>query len=241
MTNILCLYILISCIFIIIIIYTSKTILTSNITTKNLITKTIPKNLSSRDEIGMLLENEKLESGIEVGVQIGIYANTLLGKWNSCKTYVMIDPWLQQKNYDDGSNVGNELQNQRFISSMNVVNKYSNRVEFIVLKTTSEKALPYLNGKLFDFIYLDGRHDYMSVKSDIEWYYPLLKPGGIFAGHDYQDENGKEWKLDRNGNKIGNKAVKSAVDEFAEKYNLNIVTTNEYNWKSWMIRKPENL
>lgn len=47
--------------------------------------------------------------------------------------------------------------------------------------------------------------------------------------------------MDMNGNKIGNKAVKSAVDEFAEKYDLNIVTTKEYNWKSWMIRKPQNI
>lgn len=125
---------------------------------------------------------------------------------------------------------------------MDVVNKYSSRVEFIILKTTSENALTYLKGRLFDFIYLDGRHDYMSVKSDIEWYYPLLKPGGIFAGHDYQDENGGEWKIDKNGNNNAkHKAVKSAVDEFAEKNKLEIITTNEKNWKSWMIRKPQNI
>lgn len=237
----ICKFLLICFIIIFLIVYARIANINYYINIKKSIIKRIPKNLSSRNEIGILLENEKFESGIEVGVQSGIYSDILISKWISCKTYVMIDPWLKQKNYDDAANVGNEIQNLKFINTMNVVNKYSNRVEFIILKTTSEKALPYLSSKLYDFIYLDARHDYMSVKSDIEWYYPLVKPGGIFAGHDYQDENGGEWKMDMNGNKIGNKAVKSAVDEFAEKYDLNIVTTKEYNWKSWMIRKPQNI
>lgn len=231
-------YVLISCIFIILLIYISITKITDIIGNRMVMIKKIPQNISTREEIGSLLENEKFESGIEIGVQSGVYSNSIISKWNSCKTYVMVDPWLQQKNYDDAANVENELQNQRFISSMNVVNRYSSRVEFFILRTTSEKALPYLSGKLYDFIYLDARHDYMSVKCDIEWYYPLVKPGGILAGHDYQDDNGGEWKLDKNGNKISsNKAVKSAVDEFAEKNKLVVVTTNENNWKTWMIRK----
>lgn len=201
--------------------------------------QTIPNNLSSRDEISLLLQKEKFASGIEIGVQSGIYSDILLSKWNCCSTYVMVDPWLKQKNYDDAANVNNEEQNRRFSDSMNVVTKYSSRVNFIILKTTSEKAVAYLKGNLFDFIYLDGRHDYLSVKSDIDWYYPLLKSGGIFAGHDYQDENGEEWMMDKNGNKNNNhKAVKSAVDEFAKSNKLEIVITNEKIWKSWMIRKP---
>lgn len=101
---------------------------------------------------------------------------------------------------------------------MNVVNNYSNKVQFVILRTTSDKAVEYLKGRLYDFVYIEARHDYMSVKSDINLYYTLVKPGGILAGDDYSDSSksaGNEWLLDINGNMNSDyKAVKSAVDEF---------------------------
>jgi len=44
----------------------------------------------------------------------------------------------------------------------------------------------FLDG-YFDFIYIDGAHDYESVKKDIELYTPKTKE--LIGGHDYQ----KEW------------------------------------------------
>lgn len=37
----------------------------------------------------------------------------------------------------------------------------------------------------FDLIFIDADHNYKAAKSDLINYLPLLKPGGIFAGHDY--------------------------------------------------------
>jgi len=37
----------------------------------------------------------------------------------------------------------------------------------------------------FDFIFIDGNHTYDYVKSDINNWYPKVKPGGILMGHDY--------------------------------------------------------
>jgi SAM-dependent methyltransferase len=39
---------------------------------------------------------------------------------------------------------------------------------------------------LVDFCWLDGDHAYEDVVADIKAYLPLMRPGGIFAGHDYE-------------------------------------------------------
>ena len=42
------------------------------------------------------------------------------------------------------------------------------------------------NSSGIDFCWLDGDHAYHDVVSDIKAYLPLMRPGGVFAGHDYE-------------------------------------------------------
>jgi len=57
----------------------------------------------------------------------------------------------------------------------------------------------------FDYIYIDARHDFKGVLTDLRQWYPLLKQGGIFAGHDYvtQDDGpqqgGQDWTINFDG------------------------------------------
>ena len=38
-----------------------------------------------------------------------------------------------------------------------------------------------------DFVYIDANHSYEYVKKDMENYYPLIKKGGVLAGHDIKE------------------------------------------------------
>ena len=77
-----------------------------------------------------------------------------------------------------------------------------------------------------DFIFVDARHDFCAVLQDLTTYWPKLKPGGIFAGHDYLTHSEalnylgrlydgySDWSVCANGTIHGG-AVKGAVDQFA--------------------------
>jgi hypothetical protein len=70
-----------------------------------------------------------------------------------------------------------------------------------------------------DFAWIDGNHAYEWVKGDLEMYWPKVREGGIFAGHDYTNS--------------GYCRVRDAVDEFVKNRGLKL----EIHGCSWMIRK----
>jgi hypothetical protein len=49
-------------------------------------------------------------------------------------------------------------------------------------------------GKTFDMIWIDADHTFKSVVQDIKLWRPLLRPGGIFCGHDYGEPTCPEVK-----------------------------------------------
>jgi predicted O-methyltransferase YrrM len=61
-------------------------------------------------------------------------------------------------------------------------------VEFIVGKS-ADLAWQF-SPQTIDLLFIDGDHTYEGVKIDLELWVPLVKPGGIVAGHDYSwDDN----------------------------------------------------
>ena len=95
-----------------------------------------------------------------------------------------------------------------------------------------------------DFVYVDARHDYCGVTEDISLYWPLIRPGGIMAGHDYENgpdvmrKSGQDWAVCMNGTRVET-AVLGAVNDFFEKEGLQVVVAyREKDWNSWMVRKP---
>lgn len=57
--------------------------------------------------------------------------------------------------------------------------------QFTKYKLTSIDASGLFEDESFDFVYLDGNHEYESIKADIELWLPKIKSGGWLGGHDY--------------------------------------------------------
>jgi predicted O-methyltransferase YrrM len=53
---------------------------------------------------------------------------------------------------------------------------------------TAAKVLRGRGAPLADVIYVDAGHDYVSVRGDLESFWPLLRPGGAMFGDDYDAE-----------------------------------------------------
>lgn len=70
--------------------------------------------------------------------------------------------------------------NTRYFHNISLISDYS----FNVADRFDDNSI--------DFIYLDGAHDYESVKRDLQLYLPKLKPRGIIGGHDYNDNDWPE-------------------------------------------------
>ena len=73
-----------------------------------------------------------------------------------------------------------------------------------IWRETSVEAAGRVKPASLDFVYLDARHSYEGVAEDLEVWFPLVRPGGLMAGHDYNDGVFVE----------GVHGVRSAVDEF---------------------------
>jgi predicted O-methyltransferase YrrM len=77
------------------------------------------------------------------------------------------------------------------------------------------------NMPLFDFIYLDARHDYAGILEDLEAWWPLLKEGGMFSGHDFVEDG---------VNSAGLFGVQRAVKEFVARHEREVMSISDKNF-----------
>ena len=202
--------------------------------------------VDTRNDFGVLLESENKKVGLEVGVQSGVYSEIILNNWINCEKYILLDPWIHQEHYDDFANVDQNRQNALFDETKNRLKKFEDRgttLEYI--RDFSENGRKLIPDDSLDFIYIDARHDYKAMDEDLNWFWPKLKKGGIFAGHDFcnaneePEQSGQDWcTLDDGTRCENNKAVKAAVEEFAVKHQKQVVVPRrETSWVSWYLRK----
>jgi hypothetical protein len=177
---------------------------------------------------------------IEIGVHYGDYADGILHRWNGFEHYYGVDLWQHQKNYNEGANKNDDEQTRIYNSAHSkLVGKYG-KERVTLIRNYSTMAVHLFKKESIDYIYIDARHDYCGCSDDLNSYFPILRCGGLFAGHDYQFASGQpdgDWGVCANGTRVEG-AVKKAVLDFAKEQGVQkVYSTGEPAYASWYFLK----
>lgn len=111
---------------------------------------------------------------------------------------ICIDPFVE--GYEDQEHFGNEARQafKKNTTGYKCIRSFDNRSNDpgVVAEVW---GMSKLRGGV-DVLFIDGDHSYIGVKSDCDYYLPLLKHGGLVAFHDY--------------NNVAYSGVKQAADEY---------------------------
>ncbi len=175
--------------------------------------------LQNRCQFADLCNARGIRRAVEVGTDRGLFAASFLERWTAGEILVCVDPWAPYR----------EMPFDRLpdlLIATQLLAPFKSRVR--LLRMTSLDAaglLPDLPYHHPGFVYIDGAHNYETVREDLLAWWPVVVPGGILAGHDYTPEAD---------------GVRRAVDEFAQAEGVNVHLTLDLDeCRSWWIEKPE--
>lgn len=128
--------------------------------------------------------------GAEIGVWTGDFSARMLRVIRP-KVLHLIDPWKYESapTYElsfYGGQTGSQA-NMDVIHDL-VCKRFSRQIatgEVRIHRSSSADAAATFPDGYFDWVYIDGNHQYEFVKRDLESFYPKVKTGGLIAGDDY--------------------------------------------------------
>jgi len=172
----------------------------------------LPMGRCSGHGLVELLNKEEVLRGIEIGCANGDTTYHLLSSLPNIQL-IGIDPYVDYVDWNT-NNIHN--QEQLYIQfKQRICNQFPNR--FTLYRMTSDDAVTNFQDESLDFIFIDGLHTYEQVKQDCLLYYPKIKKGGLFAGHDYTVIE----------------AVGNAVREFSKSIGNSQIFTTDYDVWYW--------
>jgi hypothetical protein len=172
---------------------------------------------SSPSGEGLIEPINKLEGelvGVEVGVCLAHTTEAFAKGIKNLKKLYAVDNYPTFVDWD-GSDWNQDRQDLMKKAAQDKMLAHKDKVEF--LHVSSEEFVKTIEDESLDFIFIDGDHSFEAALKDFQNYYPKVKKGGIFGGHDIQ--------LD---------SVRNALTYFLkEKSNEVIGVTNS----AWYLRK----
>lgn len=159
--------------------------------------------------------------GVEVGLCHGRYARIL---YENVPNLELIGIDMYRPYGGHGINRKQETHDDNMVRAHEAMKDYPN---FVMLVGSAHQASRWIADGSIDFVFIDGAHDYETVKQDINDWAPKVRSGGIVSGHDYY--------LGKWG-KIG---VPQAVDEYVAEHGLDLQTTEQLEDGERDDRQPD--
>ena len=164
------------------------------------------EDVTVRNDFTRIINKEGYKIGAEIGMERGYNSAYLLENSNLDKLYCF-------EFYKTRAS-----RNTRDIT-LEKMSKFGDRFELIE-GCSWDEALKF-DDNFFDYVYIDG--DHVRVAKDLRAFWPLVRSGGMFSGHDYV--------------KARKCRVIEAVDAFSEKHNVSFNFTEEELPSFWMIKE----
>ena len=134
--------------------------------------------LETRYDLPSLFRDQSTVAGVEVGTDQGVLAADWLSHHPTLFLHT-VDPWLPfSENPTDRAYAEQQyrLNMARFVEPLRRSKHH---------KLTSVQAAARLRSSQFDFAYIDAAHDEINVRQDLDAWWPLIRVGGVLAGHDF--------------------------------------------------------
>jgi hypothetical protein len=176
--------------------------------------KILKETITWKPDIYKGIELLECKIGVEIGVRVGGHFKLL--SQNPLFTQGMlygVDCWTEDPERPEINDIGLS-QTQLDHDYLRLVAEYSSVPNVKFVRNFSYEASLTFPDNFFDFIYIDAAHDYDSVVEDLNAWWPKLKEGGLFSGHDYFPDT-RIWR----GKACG---VYQAVNEFVKEKNTEI-------------------
>lgn len=168
-------------------------------------------DIKTRKDFCKIINRMGYKIGVEVGVCQAINASWLLDN-SSLEVLYGVENWSVRS-----------CKRCRSAAEAKML-PYGDRFVWKVGNST-EEADKFKDNSI-DFLYIDGDHRYKAVLADMQKWYPKVRAGGFFGGHDYVVAR-----------KCG---VIPAVDEFFAKLGRNFLLTDkdfeDTNISFWIIK-----
>ena len=181
----------------------------------------------------MLIDRLNLKKGIEIGVDKAGFSSHILEK-SKIEKYYCVDTWQDNFGSDYKPDYFDKDGSKRYNDAQATLLKYIQEERAVMLKMTGMEASTQFSANSLDFCYIDGDHSLEGIYSDLKAWVPIVRIGGIIAGHDYKD-GPKSGINDYFGNQLDYK-IKTVVDYYCSRYGykLNTVGGRIISW--WFVK-----